>query len=240
MQVIEIRNRWTNEVLFSVEAETLRAACEAAIRAGANLSSANLRGANLRGANLRGADLDGADLDGADLDGADLGGANLGGANLYGADLSSADLSSANLRGANLRGANLRGADLYGARYAPTNLLEHIRRDIREILDAAPAEVGGLLQALWSGKVDGSTYEGECACLVGTIANVRGSRYDAIPGITPDTQRPAERWFMNIRKGDTPVTNPAAAYACAVVAEWMHERGVVAPVPPMRVRGTDA
>jgi hypothetical protein len=215
MQVIEIRNRWTNEVLFSVEAETLRAACEAAIRAGANLRDANLSDANLSSADLSGADLSGADLSGANL-------------------------SDANLRGADLGGANLYGADLYGARYAPTNLLEHIRRDIREILDAAPAEVGGLLQALWSGKVDGSTYEGECACLVGTIANVRGSRYDAIPGITPDTQRPAERWFMNIRKGDTPVTNPAAAYACAVVAEWMHERGVVAPVPPMRVRGTDA
>jgi hypothetical protein len=52
---------------------------------------------------------------GADLRGADLCGANLRGANLYGADLCGANLRDANLRGANLRGANLRGADLRGA-----------------------------------------------------------------------------------------------------------------------------
>ena len=87
----EIKNRFTDEVLFSCEVPEgmesgmiARHAVEAAIANGANLEDANLRGANLRGANLEGADLRGA-----------------------------------NLEDANLRGANLEDADLRGAKNAP-------------------------------------------------------------------------------------------------------------------------
>ena len=45
-KMVEIKNRWSGEVIQAVDA--------------ANLRGANLRGANLRGANLRGADLCGA------------------------------------------------------------------------------------------------------------------------------------------------------------------------------------
>ena len=98
---IEIKNRYSENVLFSHDGEknTLKISLIAALKAGANLY-----GADLRGANLYGADLYGADLRGADLRGADLYGADLRGANLYGADL----------RGADLRGADLYGANLYG------------------------------------------------------------------------------------------------------------------------------
>ena len=51
----EIRNRWSNELIFSVEADNWRLAVSAAIGAKANLRGANLRGADLRDANLRGA-----------------------------------------------------------------------------------------------------------------------------------------------------------------------------------------
>jgi len=226
---------------------------------GANLRDANLRGANLRGANLGAANLSGAylgganlsdaylgganlrdaNLGGADLSDANLGGADLSDANLGGANLSDADLSDANLGGAYLGAANLSGAYLGGADLSDANLggavgiagaLKPVRSDIRKVLDAAPHEVGGLLHALWSGKVDGSTYGGECACLVGTIANIRRCSYDAIPGLKPDSSRPAERWFAGIRPGDTPVTNSSAAFAAAVIAEWMFERGISAPV----------
>src|SRR5579872_7397616 len=255
MQIIEIQSRWDNRVLFSVEAETLAKAVEAAIEGGADLSSANLRGAYLGGAYLRGAYLGGADLRGANLRGAYLGGADLRGAylrgaNLGGADLSSADLGGVNLggaylrganprgtylggadlSGANLRGAYLGGADLSSARNLPPTALAPYRDDIRTVLETSPNEVGGLLKALWQGRINGSAYHGECACLVGTIANVRGCKYTEIPNLKPDSDRPAERWFLNIRTGDTPVTNPVAAFACAVIAEWMHERGIVATV----------
>ena len=119
---IEIKNRWTGDVLFEYSsddnniAKTVRKAVEiGANLVGANLIDANLSGANLRCANLSGADLSGANLSrvnlyGANLRGADLSGANLRCANLYGADLSGANLLDANLSGANLSGANLSGA----------------------------------------------------------------------------------------------------------------------------------
>jgi hypothetical protein len=127
---IDIKSRWTAEVLFSAEIETtstsasvhlglaVRKAVESgaylsrANLSGADLSRADLNGANLSGANLNGADLNGANLNGADLSRADLNGANLNGAYLSGADLSGADLSGADLNGANLSGADLSRADL--------------------------------------------------------------------------------------------------------------------------------
>uniref|UniRef100_A0A6H1ZET0 Pentapeptide repeat-containing protein n=1 Tax=viral metagenome TaxID=1070528 RepID=A0A6H1ZET0_9ZZZZ len=88
----EIKSRWSESVLFSIETDSLKLAVEAAVKSGANLSEANLSGANLYGANLSGANLSGADLYGANLSGANLSGADLYGADLYGADLSGAEI----------------------------------------------------------------------------------------------------------------------------------------------------
>jgi hypothetical protein len=129
-EMIEIKNRWTDKVIYTSQKETIREAVIEAIKNDAYLSGANLRGANLRGADLsganlsdanlsdaylRGADLSGANLSDANLSDAYLSGANLRGANLRGADLSGANLSDADLSDANLRAAYLRGADLSGA-----------------------------------------------------------------------------------------------------------------------------
>ena len=94
---IEIKNRWTGDVLFEYEKEnnTLKDTVEKAIENRANLGGANLKGADLYGANLKGADLYGANLEGANLKGADLYGANLKGADLGGADLYGANLEGA-------------------------------------------------------------------------------------------------------------------------------------------------
>ena len=110
MKVIQIKSRFTGNVLKEVDAADLR---DANLR-GADLCYANLCDANLRGADLRAADLRGANLRGANLRAADLRGANLRGANLCYANLRGADLCDANLRGADLRAADLRGADLCG------------------------------------------------------------------------------------------------------------------------------
>jgi len=75
MKTIEIKNRWSGDVIFTAQCDSVKEA----------VSRANLSG---------------ADLSGADLSGANLSGANLSGANLSRANLSRADLSKANLSGA--------------------------------------------------------------------------------------------------------------------------------------------
>lgn len=80
----EIKNRWTNEVLFTCDIPEgmesgmiARHAVEAAIAHGADLRGADLQDANLRGADLRGANLQDADLQDANLQDANLWRANL-------------------------------------------------------------------------------------------------------------------------------------------------------------------
>ena len=111
MEVIEIKNRWNGEVLYSGEHVDVKEAVEAAVKARATLTGATLTGANLTGAILADADLAGANLARADLTGATLTGATLAGANLTGAILADADLAGANLDGANLRGAKVGAGD---------------------------------------------------------------------------------------------------------------------------------
>ncbi|KGS89852.1 pentapeptide repeats family protein [Burkholderia pseudomallei MSHR7334] len=198
---IKILNRWTLKVIFECEADSMKVAVELAYKQSVSLSDADLSGANLSGANLSDANLRGANLRGADLSGANLSGANL---------------SDANLRGANLRGANLSGANLSGANLLP------IKADFIEVISQAPREVPALIEALKAGRVDGSTYSGECACLVGTIANARGIDVDSSKfGIPKDSSRPVERFFMAIRKGDTPETNAASKLALEWAETWL-------------------
>ena len=109
---IEIKNRFTREVIFSFECETIKECVIEAVKQKADLSRANLSGASLSGADLSGADLSRANLSRANLSGADLSGADLSGADLSRADLSGASLSGADLSGASLSGASLSGADL--------------------------------------------------------------------------------------------------------------------------------
>ena len=221
----EIRSRRSGGVLFSLDAQSLKLAIEAAVKSGANLTGANLTGVNLisadlYGANLISADLTGANLYGADLYGADLTGADLTGANLTGADLISADLTGANLISADLTGANLYGADLYGADLTGANLTT-IRDDIWAVLSSSPSEVVGLRQAVLDGTIDGSTYEGACCCLVGTLAKNRRCGYRDIPTLTPNASRPAERFFAAIRPGDTPENSQFSQVALEWVDQWL-------------------
>jgi hypothetical protein len=140
------------------------------------------------------------------------------------ADLSEANLSEANLREANLSEANLSGANLVGSILRGANLSEAILTPIRDdlwaVLCGSPQEVPGLRAALIDGRVNGSAYEGRCACLLGTLANIRKCKYSAIPGLLPNSARPAERFFLCIATGDTPETNQASKLAVEWVDQW--------------------
>ena len=147
--------------------------------------------------------------------------ADLRGADLRGADLRGAVLSDADLRDAVLRGADLRGADL-----------RSFKADMWATLTENRAEVSGLIKALREGRINGSQYTGSCACLVGTIANVKGVDYSAL---THSPDNPAERWFMMIREGDKPGDDTAGGFAASKALEWALEycalTGIAVPAP---------
>jgi hypothetical protein len=193
----QIKNRFSGEVQFECELTADLENSGYGLKLGFAVKKAIEGTADLRYANLRSADLRYADLRSADLSSADL---------------RSADLSSADLRSANLRSADLRS----------------IKADVFMVLAYAINEIPALITALKDGKVDGSTYKGPCACLVGTIAKERHVTTKELQGaIKPDSSRPAERFFMAIKEGDTPDTNPASKIAM----EWAQEfQSLIAPL----------
>ena len=199
---------------------------------GADLRYADLRYADLSGADLSGADLSGADLSGADLSGADLSGADLSGADLSGADLSGADLSGADLSGAKLSGADLSGADLSGAKLSGAKLREY-SACLWMTLTQNPHEVPALIDALKNGRVDGSQYEGECACLVGTIAKSKGVSHRTLHYRASD---PSEQWFSMIRPGDTPDKDTGGGFAAKMALQWIADWQLCqAPATPTKL-----
>ena len=107
--MIDIKNRYTGEVIISGEYESVKECLEK--NTGADLRDASLTCADLTGADLRDASLTDADLTGADLRCADLTDASLTGADLRGADLRCADLTDASLTCADLRGAKFLGSN---------------------------------------------------------------------------------------------------------------------------------
>jgi hypothetical protein len=212
---IEIKNRWTGKILFeySKENNTLLETLLEAIKRGADLSDANLRGADLSDADLRGADLRGADLSDANLSDADLSDADLRGADLSDANLSDANLSDADLRGADLSDADLRGADLSDAD------LSEIKKDYFDVLLRAIPEIPNFKKALLDGKIDGSTYSGECACLCGTLMKSHVVEISCRIDKIKDSSRPIERFFLCIKPGMTPENSQHSKLAL----EWLEE-----------------
>jgi hypothetical protein len=186
------------KLIFTHESEnnTMKETVEKAVKEKVDLSYANLSYANLSYANLSDA--------------------NLSYANLSDANLSYANLSDANLSDANLLRANLLRANAYGVE----KHLRSFRADFWEILLNTRNEVDGLRQSLVDGNVDGSTYTGDCCCLVGTIANVKGCKYDSLINVVPDSSRPAEQWFAQIKKGDTPESSEIVKLTIAWIDQF--------------------
>ncbi len=205
----QIKHRWTGCVIYECEAESFSQCVLRAIDAKVNL----------RGSDLSDSDLSGSNLSGSNLSGSDLSGSNLSDSNLRGSDLSGSDLRGSNLSGSDLSGSDLRGSNLRGSNLSDSNL-QPIRDDMWAVLCSAPREVLGLRKALVDGRVDGSTYVGSCACLVGTLANERHCTLNEIPGLTPNSSRPIERFFCAIDRGDTPETSQFARLAVEWIDQW--------------------
>ena len=198
----QIKNRWTRAVQFECELPTKYESKSYGVQLGAAVKIAVGASADLAGAYLTRANLTVVDLTGADLTDANLARANL---------------SDANLTGAYLAGANL--ADAY---------LTPIRDDLFAVLSYVPGEVTALISALEAGRVNGSTYsDGECGCLVGTLAIAAGAdpknknRCELVRGLQGNSSRPIERFFLGIKRGDTPKNNQFARLAHGWACEWL-------------------
>lgn len=114
----------------------------------------------------------------------------------------------ANLEGAKLEGANLQWAKLQG-----------IKGDFFARMTLMPQEVPALRQAIIDGKINGSSYsDGDCACFVGTMERVSGLPKGACP-IPREPNSATERWFLAIRRGDTPDSNEVSA----ITLNWVDE-----------------
>ena len=134
-------------------------------------------------------------------------------------NLSSADLSSADLRYADLRYANLSSADL-----------SEIKKDFFDRLLLAKNEAKGLYDYLKKGLVDGSSYESDCACFVGTVAKIAKQKYSELScGLKPQASSPTEKWFLIIKKGDIPENNLASKIVCEWVEEFCKDHQIELP-----------
>jgi uncharacterized protein YjbI with pentapeptide repeats len=238
---IQIKNRWTGSIIFEYKkenntlAETIkeyitqsqfRVDLTGVDLTGVDLTDVDLTGANLTRAILTRAiltdvDLTGAILTDAILTDAILTGVDLTGANLTGVDLTGVDLTGAILTRANLTGAILTGVDLTRA------ILTDIKNDMFIVLLHAIPEIKFLKQNIIEGKIHGSTYEGECACLSGTLKNGSKKSNGNLEKIVSDnimscrnSSRPIERFFLAIKIGDTPETSQFSKLALKWIEEF--------------------
>lgn len=189
---------------------------EYAMLSGADLSYANLNKTILTDALLCNTNLSFATLNNANLRGASLTGANLSGATLLDANLTNAFCSSANLTD-----ADFSGATLYKTLFRNSNLkdikLDTIRKDVFKILDGAPNEVAKLIQVIKGGGIHGAVYSGVCACLVGSIANLRNV---AVSTMLKDAYRPAERFVLSIERNMIPSSHQQSKILLDFCNKW--------------------
>ena len=108
-------------------------------------------------------------------------------------------------------GANLDGASL------DSTALRLIKADIWRVLAMARHEVPALIRALEAGKVDGSTYEGRCKCLVGTLEGASAT------GLSHAPSSPAESWFAPIKPRDAPDKDGEGPFRARQALVWAKE-----------------
>lgn len=150
-------------------------------------------------------------------------GMSLAGLALRGCDLTAADFTAAHFTGANVEDTSdgmLTGTDTLADASLRNTDFGAVREDLWAVLSLAPQEVPAVRAALVEGRVDGGTYYGECACLIGTIAAARGCDVYSLESLRPTPSRAIEHFFLRINRGDTPQTNSLAKLVVQWIDEW--------------------
>lgn len=221
---IQIKHQFTDKVLFEHKGRnnTIAKTLQKALECGADLTEADLSGEDLSGVDLSGSNLKGVEFMHARLSGAKFKNADLSGVNFTGADLTNANFYEANLTGANFMFSCLSGAIFLKATIKDANIeyadLSRIKYDFFGRMLMQKNEIPALLEKLIKGEIDGSCYEGKCCCFIGTIAKIKKKNYRYLP-LRPDSKSNTERWFLGIKKGDTPENNQIAK----ITLEWIDE-----------------
>jgi uncharacterized protein YjbI with pentapeptide repeats len=191
---------------------------------GSSFVGSRFVGSRFDGSSFVGSRFVGSRFDGSSFDGSSFVGSSFDGSSFVGSRF-----VGSRFVGSRFVGSRFVGSSFDGSTDNPGHPFYGIRLDVWAILDAAPGEVAALREKMLAGEIDGSVYQGECACLCGTIANAQGVPYTDLEGITPDAERPAERWFGPIRRGDKPTDNLDAdditdgVYALTIALRWVDQ-----------------
>jgi hypothetical protein len=206
---------WKTGATIHEYGETAKDCLENGVESGISFNNAELNCAELNYAKLNYAKLNNAKLNYAELNYAKLNNAELNYAKLNNAKLNNAKLNYAKLNYAELNNAKLNNADTHSIKY-----------EFFGKLALQYNEIAGLRAAIVEGKIDGATYEGECACFVGTIANVAHTNYENL-AVQRNPDSLTERWFLAISKDDTPETNPISK----ITLNWIDEFLLLTNIP---------
>lgn len=118
---------------------------------------------------------------------------------------------------------------------------QDVKADLFRVLRTAPEEIPYLCQALEEGRVNGRSYHGRCACLIGTLANGRLERCPellqgkdewkaqlrVVNDLKPDVHSPIEQWFLTIRPDQTPDNSDQVRLTLTWIAEFVAKEGSV-------------
>jgi hypothetical protein len=78
-------------------------------------------------------------------------------------------------------------------------------------------EIPSLIEKLKDGQVDGTQYEGDCTCLIGSLGNDQAVK--KIPDYSKGLHNPCEQLFWQIKKGDTPESSKFSKLALEICEE---------------------
>ena len=179
-----------------------------------------------------GSSFDGSRFDGSSFDGSRFVGSSFVGSSFVGSSFDGSRFVGSSFDGSSFVGSSFVGSSFDGSRFVGSSFdgssfvgssfdgEGDAKQDFLSIISDARDEIAGLIAALRDGRINGSVYSGDCACLVGTIANLRGVD---VRTLHCDSSRPAEKWFLMISEGDRPGYSSPGGYASGKALEWAEE-----------------